>query len=131
MSNRNNNSEDERNFRGSRNVECHNHEFTLSTDYEEDDECRVHNHRFSGVTGPGIRCGKSHIHKVETFVDTFDDHFHKICDETGPAMYLPSGKHFHIVKGDTSKNDDNNHDHDYYFTTAIENPTQVPKSKEC
>ena len=110
-------------------VKCHNHEFTLVTDYEKDDECRVHNHSFSGVTGPAIKCGKSHIHKVETFVDTFIDHIHKICDKTGPAIYLPSGKHFHIVKGETSENDE--HDHDYYFTTAIEDPTQVPKSKKC
>ena len=42
--------------------ECHNHEFQTSTDYKKDDEGKKHNHRISGITGPAIKCGKSHIH---------------------------------------------------------------------
>lgn len=110
-------------------VKNHNHEFESSTDYEEDDECVLHNHRIAGVTGPPIKCGKSHIHKVEVFTDTFGDHFHKICDTTGPALYLPGGKHIHLLKGTTTVAD--GHDHDYYFTTLIEDPTSIPEKKDC
>lgn len=109
--------------------ECHNHEFQTSTDYKKDDECKKHNHRISGVTGPAIKCGNSHIHKVEEFIDTFGDHIHKICDTTGPAIYLPGGKHIHLVKGKTSNND--GHCHNYYFATEIEDPTNVPKKEKC
>ena len=82
-------------------VENHNHEFLSSTDYEEDDEGVVHNHRIAGVTGPPIKYGKSHVHKIAVFTDTFGDHFHTICDTTGPAISLPGGKHIHLLKGTT------------------------------
>jgi hypothetical protein len=68
-----------------------------------------HNHRIAGVTGLPIKCGKSYIHEVVVLTDTFVDHFHKICDITGPG-------------------DNNNHTHDYYFTTLIEDPTNVPEA---
>jgi|GEM_PF-1301276 len=114
------------NYYGVRN---HNHEFESSTDYEEDDECVVHNHRIAGVTGPAIRYGRSHIHKVDVLTDTFGDHFHRICDTTGPALFLPGGKHIHLLKGTTTVAD--GHDHDYYFTTLIEDPSNVPEKKDC
>ncbi len=66
--------------------ENHNHEFESSTDYAKDDEGVVHNHRIAGVTGPAIKYGKSHIHKIKEFTDTFGDHFHEINDTTGPAI---------------------------------------------
>ncbi|MFW2487970.1 YmaF family protein [Clostridium chromiireducens] len=110
-------------------VKNHNHEFLSSTDYAKDKECIIHNHRIAGVTGPAIRCGNSHVHKIETFTDTFCGHFHSVCDTTGPAISLPGGKHIHLVKGETSVND--GHDHDYFFTTLIEDPTNVPNDKDC
>lgn len=110
-------------------VKCHNHEFLSSTDYKKDDECVVHNHRIAGVTGPPIECGKSHVHKIAVLTDTFCDHFHKICDTTGPALFLPGGKHIHLLKGTTEEAD--GHVHDYYFTTLIEDPTNVPEDKKC
>ena len=109
--------------------ECHNHEFQTSIDYKKDDEGKKHNHRISCITGPAIKCDKSHIHKVETFTDTFGDHIHKVCDTTGPAIYLPGGKHIHLVKGKTSNND--GHCHNYYFVTEIQDPTNVPKKEKC
>ena len=108
-------------------VKCHNHEFLSSTDYEKDYECVVHNHRIAGVTGPPIEAGKSHVHKIAVLTDTFGDHFHKICDTTGPALFLPGGKHIHLLKGTTEEADV----HDYYFTTLIEDPTNVPEDKKC
>jgi hypothetical protein len=110
-------------------IKKHNHEFESSTDYEEDDECVLHNHRIAGVTGPPIKYGKTHIHKVAEFTDTFDDHFHEICDTTGPAIYLPGGKHIHLLMGKTTVAD--GHQHDYYFYTLIEDPTSVPENKKC
>ena len=110
-------------------IKNHNHEFESSTDYEEDDEGELHNHRIAGVTGPPIKYGKTHIHKVAEFTDTFGDHFHEICDTTGPAIYLPGGKHIHLVKGRTTVAD--GHQHDYFFTTLIEDPTNVPEDKKC
>ncbi|MBD7912025.1 MULTISPECIES: YmaF family protein [Clostridium] len=107
----------------------HNHEFLSSTDYARDDEGEIHNHRIAGVTGPAIRFGNSHVHKVEAFTDTFGDHFHRISDTTGPAIFLPGGKHIHLLEGETSFND--GHDHDYFFATLIENPSEVPESKKC
>ena len=109
-------------------IENHNHEFLSSTDYEED-EGVLHNHRIAGVTGPPIQHGKSHIHKINVFTDTFGDHFHGVCDNTGPALYLPGGKHIHLLKGTTAIAD--GHDHDYYFTTLIEDPTNVPEDRKC
>ena len=112
-------------------VKNHNHEFLSSTDYEKDAEGLEHNHRIAGVTGPPIKCGKSHVHKIAVFTDTFDDHFHKICDTTEPAIYLPDGKHIHLLKGTTAVADENNHDHDYFFTTLIQAPSHVPEDRKC
>ena len=109
----------------------HNHEFLSSTDYEKDAEGVEHNHRIAGVTGPPIVRGKSHVHNIAVFTDTFDDHFHKICDTTGPALYLPDGKHVHLLKGTTDVADENNHDHDYFFTTLIQAPSNVPEDRKC
>lgn len=105
-------------------VRNHNHEFLSSTDFERDDAREFHNHRIAGVTGPAIVSGKSHVHKLDVLTDTFHDHFHKICDTTGPALYLQNGKHVHLIKGETTNNND--HDHDYYFVTLIEDPTNTP-----
>lgn len=103
---------------------CHNHEFVASTNYECDDDGNEHNHRIAGMTGPPIRNGLSHVHKIEEVTDTFDDHNHRVCDTTGPAIFISNNKHVHLVKGETSCND--GHDHDYFFTTLIEDPSNVP-----
>ncbi|AGX42724.1 YmaF family protein [Clostridium saccharobutylicum] len=110
-------------------IKNHNHEFESSTDYEEDDEGVEHNHRIAGVSGPPIKCGKSHIHKIHVLTDTFDDHFHEICDTTGPAIYIGDGKHIHLIKGTTEEAD--GHTHDYFFTTLIQDPTNVPEDRKC
>lgn len=110
-------------------VESHNHEFQTSTDYKRDDEGKKHNHRISCVTGPAMKYGKSHIHKIKTFTDTFGDHYHEVCDTTGQAIYLPGGKHIHLVKGETGVSE--GHYHDYYFTTDVEDPSEVPEKDKC
>ncbi|SFC38065.1 YmaF family protein [Clostridium uliginosum] len=109
-------------------VKNHNHEFLSSTDYAKDEGVE-HNHRIAGVTGPPMGPGKYHFHKIAVFTDTFDDHFHKICDTTGPALWLSDGKHIHLVEGTTEPEDQ--HDHDYFFTTLIQDPTNVPEDRNC
>lgn len=101
----------------------HNHEFQSTSD-----QSMKHSHRIAGVSGPPIKSGKSHVHRVEVFVDTFGNHYHEISDTTGPALYLNSGKHIHLLEGATSYDD--GHEHDYYFITLIEDPINVPKNSK-
>ncbi|WP_026888965.1 YmaF family protein [Clostridium beijerinckii] len=108
--------------------ETHNHEFQSSVDYVKDDEGMEHSHRMAGVTGPSIRYGQSHVHKVMSFIDTSTDHYHEINDTTGPALYLNGKKHVHLLSGKTSYDD--GHTHNYYFTTLIEDPTSVPEDSK-
>ncbi len=102
----------------------HVHEFVGSTQFAEEGDDR-HNHRFAGVSGEAIRKGRSHVHCIRTSTDTFEDHHHEICQESGPAIFVNDGsgcKHIHFVDGRTSRND--GHRHGFDFATLIENPTQ-------
>jgi hypothetical protein len=105
--------------------ETHNHEFQANTDYEKDDEGMEHSHRIAGVTGPSIKYGKSHVHKIAVLTDTSSDHYHEISDTTGPALYLHGKKHVHLLKSKTTYDD--GHEHYYYFTTLIEDPASMPE----
>lgn len=98
----------------------HVHEFLDSTKFAEQGRDR-HNHRFAGVTCEAIRYGNSHVHKLRTNTDS-RDHHHEICDTTGPAIYVGGGKHVHLVKGRTTRED--GHVHEYIFATLIEDPTE-------
>ena len=59
----NNRNERNRSFNCTSSDETHNHEFLTSTNYDENDECEIHNHRVAGVTGPAIPCRGSHVHR--------------------------------------------------------------------
>lgn len=98
----------------------HVHEFIGSTKFAEQGRER-NNHRFAGVTCEAIRCGNSHVHKLRANTDS-RDHHHEICDTTGPAIYVGGGKHVHLVKGRTTRED--GHVHEYIFATLIEDPTE-------
>lgn len=104
--------------------QTHVHEFLGSTEIAEE-EFEPHNHRFAGVSGEAIPAKGSHIHKILTRTDFFDEHFHEIEDFTGPAIEVGNGKHVHFAKGETTFND--GHDHDFQFATLIENPLQSKK----
>lgn len=110
-------------------IRNHNHEFSAVTAYERDDEGVRHNHSIKGVTGRAIRYGRTHVHKVEEFVTSTRDHFQAICDTTGPAIYFSDGKHIHLIKGKTTRED--GHQHDYYFVTQVEDPSDVPETSYC
>lgn len=97
----------------------HVHEFLGSTRFTEEGE-EAHNHRFSGVSGPAIPTGSSHVHRIVTLTDN-TDHFHRIEDTTGEAIPVGEGRHVHFVRGETSFDD--GHRHEFIFATLIENPT--------
>ncbi|GEM_PF-251728 len=107
-------------------VQTHVHEYNGSTKSGCVDCSNIHNHRFAGVTGEAIPYRNSHVHKLETNTD-FYNHYHEICDTTGPAIYVGNGKHVHFVKGRTSR--DNDHTHEYIFATLIEAPTFFQNKK--
>ncbi len=81
-----------------------------------------HNHRFAGVTSEAIPYHKSHVHAILVNTDFFFNHYHEVGVRTGPAIYIEGEKHIHYVEGETTLNFD--HDHDFAFTTFIENPLQ-------
>lgn len=99
--------------------QTHTHEFIGSTKIAEKKE-DPHNHRFAGVTGEAIGNPACHTHKLKTNTDFYEEHFHMICDETGPPIPTCDGRHVHFVKGKTTEQD--NHRHEFIFATLIENP---------
>lgn len=102
-------------------IKCpgHVHEFLGSTKLAELEK-EPHNHRFAGVSGEPIRKGNSHVHKIITNTDFYENHHHEICIQTGPAIIVCEGRHVHFARGMTSENDE--HCHDFLFATLIENP---------
>lgn len=106
----------------------HNHEFQSSVNYEKDDEGMEHSHHITGVTGPDIKYGQSHVHKIHVLTDTSGDHYHEINNTTGPALYLNGQKHVHLLIGLTTYDD--GHTHNYYFTTLIDDPASVPQESK-
>ncbi len=79
-----------------------------------------HSHSVAGVTSQSIPCGGTHVHRLESNTDFFENHFHIIRNTTGPAVPVGGGRHVHEVRGVTSFVD--GHDHKYIFATQIENP---------
>lgn len=101
------------------NTQTHVHEFAGSTMIAG---IIPHNHRFAGVTSEEIPCGDTHVHAILVNTDFFFNHYHEVGIRTGPPIYVDGEKHIHFVQGETTTNFD--HDHDFIFTTFIENPLQ-------
>lgn len=111
-----------RNWDENEEMMTHVHEYESSVRLAEEGDDR-HNHRVAGVTGEAIflRSG-NHVHRVNDNTDFFEDHHHRICDTTGPAIQIPgTNRHIHLLRGMTTEADD--HCHDYLFTTQIESPS--------
>ncbi|MGG7058255.1 YmaF family protein [Clostridium nigeriense] len=98
----------------------HVHEFVGSVKLAELNSDDVHNHRFAGVTGEAVPCKGSHIHRILTRTDFFNDHFHIIDVFTGPAIPVGNGRHVHFVYACTKERD--GHKHMFRIATLIENP---------
>lgn len=102
--------------------QTHVHEVQGSTRLAELNE-DPHNHRFAGMTGEVIEIPGSHIHKFETTTDFYENHFHKICVKTGPAVWIGEGenrRHVHFIDSQTEVAD--GHCHKFIVATLIENP---------
>lgn len=100
-------------------IQTHNHEFAGSVMIAGS---IPHTHRFAGVSSQEIPDGDSHVHAILVNTDFFFNHYHEIGIKTGPAIYIKGGKHIHYAKGETTVNF--GHDHDFIFTTFIEDPLQ-------
>ncbi len=116
--------------------QTHVHEFLGSAKLAEE-HCDCHNHRFAGVSGEEIPIPGGHVHRLIAHTDFFD-HFHDICQLTGPAIYVDDKdarckdhpdehkkpykerKHVHFVEGWTSFVD--GHKHEFQAATLIESP---------
>ena len=114
-------------------VQRHVHEFLGSTRIFGENTIVAHNHRFAGVSGEAIPCkdGKgreSHVHRIVTRTDNYNDHFHVIDVTTGPAIPVGNGaRHVHYVFACTR--DSNGHKHMFRVATLIENP--IGDSEYC
>lgn len=82
-----------------------------------------HNHRFAGMTSEVILVNGSHIHRLTTKTDFYEDHYHLICVETGTAVTVGEGddaRHVHFIDANTEIQDE--HFHQFIATTLIQNP---------
>lgn len=106
-------------------IQTHNHEFAGSVMIAGK---IPHNHRFAGVTSEAIPYRRSHVHAILVNTDFFFNHYHELGIRTGPAIDVGNGKHIHLAEGETTENF--GHDHDFIFTTSIENPLQVQRRRK-
>jgi hypothetical protein len=97
----------------------HTHKFFGFTDYT--DKCKHrHNHYFSGRSSQVIPKSSSHVHAIYVDINSSNNHQHCIGQKSESDISIGKGKHIHIIKGITTLNE--NHVHDFIFTTLIENP---------
>lgn len=104
----------------------HVHEVLGSVRIFEENGEEPHNHRFVGMTGEAIPVdnGRSHVHKLITTTDFYEDHFHDIKVWLGKAIKVSDDKsdkrHVHFVHACTECSD--GHKHEFIVATLIENP---------
>ncbi len=80
-----------------------------------------HNHRFSGVSGQAILLGDgSHVHRLATRTDFYEDHFHIIRGISGPGIDVGGGRHIHYVEAATTIVD--GHRHNFRANSMINDP---------
>lgn len=97
-------------------AQMHVHEFEGSVRVVEG-----HNHRFAGVTGEAIPSGNSHVHRLRSRTDFYEDHFHLLNRLTSQAINVGGGRHVHFIgHGLTTVAD--GHQHPYRVATLILDP---------
>lgn len=99
--------------------QTHVHEVLGSVEIAEIQE-DPHNHRFAVISGEVIPQGNSHVHRIETRTDFYEDHFHLICVKTGTAIDVGDGRHVHFVESVTTVVDE--HQHNFRVATLIQDP---------
>ncbi|MDR0287932.1 MAG: YmaF family protein [Clostridiales bacterium] len=77
----------------------HDHEFSGSVIFFIGYD--LHSHYLSGLSGPAIFTGGSHYHKIITNTDIHNTHFHSVCLNSGPAIFIGRGMHVHFIEGNT------------------------------
>ena len=74
----------------------HRHKFKCRTGC-----CEDHTHKIKGYTCCSDNvCNHRHI--LEGCCSSKDDHSHRYCIETSPAILLPCGGHYHYVDSETN-----------------------------
>ena len=70
-------------------IKYHSHSICGSTSFNDG-----HIHHYGSVTelAPG---GVPHIHKFNNITTYNDGHAHPYCSETGPAIAVENGRHYH------------------------------------
>lgn len=102
----------------------HVHEILGSTRIAEA-QTDPHNHRFAAITGEAIPSGNSHVHRLDTRTDFYEDHFHFICAAvSGPAINVSEERHVHLFEANTNVED--GHFHELLAGTQIDNPIGDP-----
>lgn len=100
----------------------HTHEYSAVCAYAAENFPQ-HNHRFTGLSGPSLPEGRSHVHMVESRSDYAGRHFHSISAKSGPALYVCENKHIHLVTCVTSEY--SGHNHQIIFTTSVNDPMTI------
>ena len=95
-------------------VPVHVHSFSGVTSYEVG-----HAHEYAGITAPAPS-GVPHIHEYDTETTFNDGHAHHIRGQTGDAVPLPGGGHYHFFSGYTTVNGRTPHAHAYQGRTGNE-----------
>jgi hypothetical protein len=97
---------------------------TMIAEREED----PHNHRFAAVSGEAMPFKRSHIHKICTNTDFYEDHHHEIDGKSGIAIEVGEGKHVHFASGETTFVD--GHRHEFRVASLIEDPIGEGEDEE-
>ncbi len=62
-----------------------------------------------------------HVHQFEGNT-TCTDHAHILSGISGPAVYLPTGNHVHLIRGKTNFMDNHFHEYEVYSGPNVELP---------
>lgn len=79
---------------------------------------KEHDHEYSDITMKTIKDKDNHIHYYKITTSFDNGHTHKLCGNTGPAVFAADGSHVHMYEGITSL--DYGHVHFYGDYTSID-----------
>jgi hypothetical protein len=77
-----------------------------------------HSHKYEGQSDVSPNT-VGHIHYYSFYTSYENRHTHLIYGDTGPAVYLPNGEHYHLFEGQTTIDGLNPHSHRYYGRTSL------------
>ncbi len=77
----------------------------------------AHRHLFEGRTDFAFS-GEGHVHYYSLYTSFNNGHSHLIFGYTGPAIFLPNGRHYHLFNGRTTCDGQVPHTHDYVGATS-------------